>query len=82
MILPTSNLSVKLICQTLGVNSPEAIFYNQPGRVLKSKVELKQLVNKKGLDPTYCPGSNRNRRIANLLNDRNLKYFKGYDHEA
>ncbi len=76
--LPTSNLSVKLICQTLGVNSPEAIFYNQPGRVLKTKNEIQTIVNKNKLDPTYCPGNNPNARITNLLADRNLKYFKGY----
>ena len=82
MALPTSNLSVNLILQTLGVSRAEEIFYNFPGRVLKTKQQLRQLVNRSGLDPNYCPGNNRNKRITNLLNDRKLSYFKGYDHNA
>lgn len=78
MALPTANLPVSLICSTLGVNSPKEIFYN--GSTLKTIVEIGQLVSKAGLDPNYCPGADADARLTNLLADRRLSYFKGYDH--
>lgn len=78
MALPTANLPVSQICSTLGVNSPKEIFYN--GATLKTISELGALVSKNGLDPTYCPGADTDARLANLLSDRRLSYFKGYLH--
>ena len=37
-------------------------------------------MSKDGLNSTYCPGANADARLANLLSDRKLSYFKGYNH--
>lgn len=78
MALATSNLSLKSILQTLGVSTPKAIFYISG--TLKTLTQLGSLVNKSGLNVTYCPGANEDARLQSLLNDRKLSYFKGYEH--
>lgn len=78
MALPTSNLSVKLILQTLGVATARAIFYN--GGSLKTISELGATVSKAGLSQYHCPGADPDARLNNLRNDRKLSYFKGYVH--
>lgn len=80
MALATSNLSVKAILQTLGVSTAKAIFYN--GGTLKTITELAQLVNKNGLNSTYCPGADADERLSNLRTNRRLSYFKGYVHAS
>lgn len=77
MALATSNLSVNSILTTLGVSTPRAIFYN--GGTLKSAAELAALVSKSGLSAA-CPGADADAKLANLLADRKLSYFKGYNH--
>lgn len=78
MALATSNLSVNSILTTLGVSTAKAIFYI--GSTLKTAAQLGSLVNKDGLNSTYCPGADATARLANLLADRKLSYFKGYNH--
>lgn len=78
MALVTSNLRLSLILQTLEIAGTKAIFYN--GSTLRTKTQLEAVVNKSGLNPTYCPGSTADERITNLLNNRKLSYFKGYEH--
>lgn len=78
MALVTSNLPVSSILQVLGVSSAKAIFYN--GSTLMTLTEFGAVVNKYGLNASYCPGSTVDDRLQNLLNDRKLSYFKGYDH--
>lgn len=78
MALPTSNLSVSLICSTLGVGTPREIFYN--GSTLRSLAGLGAIVKKAGLSPSYCPGLSDDERLENLLYYRKLSFFKGYDH--
>ena len=80
MALVTSNLPVSSILSLLGVSGARDIFY--VSGALKTKAQLEALVNKEGLNPAYCPGTTNDDRITNLLNDRSLKYFKGYDHTA
>lgn len=77
MALPTSNLSVNLIYTTLGVSNGRDLFY--VGATLKTVAQLGLVVNKNGLNPAYCPGADADARLANLLADRKLSYFKGYD---
>lgn len=77
MALPTSNLSVNLIYTTLGVSNGRDLFYI--GATLKTAAQLALVVNKNGLNPTYCPGADADARLANLLADRKLSYFKGYE---
>jgi len=75
--LPTADLPVSLILSTLGVVTAKAIFYN--GSVLKTLTELGQIVRKEGLS-SFCPGVDASAKLSNLLNDRRLSYFKGYEH--
>jgi hypothetical protein len=77
MSLATSNLYVRSILQTLGVANQKAIFYNADGS-LKTIAQLGALVDKNGLNATYCPGATADDRLSNLRANRNLKYFKGY----
>lgn len=77
MALPTSNLSVNLILSTLGVTTAKDIFYT--GGVLNTIAEIGAIVSKTGLNATYCPGADADARLANLLADRKLSYFKGYE---
>lgn len=81
MGLVTANLPVKSIIQTLGVANAKAIFYNGDGS-LKTIAQLGALVDKNGLNAAYCPGATADERLANLRANRNLKYFKGYNHNA
>jgi hypothetical protein len=77
-VLTTSNLPVKSIVNALGVAKAKDIFYEADG-TLRSELELKMIVNKWGLG-VNCPGSDQDSKITNLLTDRKLSYFKGYDH--
>ena len=76
MALATSNLSVASICTALGVSNAKAIFYTSTG--LKTWSQLAALVNKDGLNAAYCPGATADDRLASLLDQRRLSYFKGY----
>ena len=78
MALATSNLSVNSMLTTLGVSTPRAIFY--ASGTLRTAAQLATIVSKDGLSATYCPGANADARLANLLADRKLSYFKGYNH--
>lgn len=81
MALDEIDLPVSAILSTLGVSSLRAIFYKGAALdTLKTVEELKNLVADNGLNATYCPGTTNEQRITNLLNTRNLKYFKGYNH--
>lgn len=77
MALPTANLSVNAIKAALGVATAREIFYI--GATLKTAAQLGALVSAAGLNPTYCPGADATARLANLLADRKLSYFKGYN---
>jgi hypothetical protein len=80
--LVTSNLPVKTILQTLGVSSARAIFYKGTGlTTLKTAAELGALVRAGGLS-SYCPGATAEAKLGNLLADRKLSYFKGYNHDS
>ncbi len=78
MALPTSNLHLTDILAVLSVSTPKEIFYN--GNTLKTLAQIKQVVNRLGLNSTYCTGATDTDRITNLLNDRKLSYLKGYAH--
>jgi len=78
MALATSNLSVINIMNALELSQPKAIFRNSDDS-LKTTDEIWECVNRWGLS-SYCPGTNAGEKINNLRSDRNLKYFKGYDH--
>jgi hypothetical protein len=78
--LATSNLAVSDIKNALGVDSLREIFYKGVGlTVLKTATELKTLVRMYGLG-SACPGATPATKIDNLLADRKLSYFKGYQH--
>lgn len=80
--LVISNLPVKSILQTLGVASARAIFYKGAGlTTLKTAAELGALVRAGGLS-SFCPGATADAKLANLLADRKLSYFKGYNHDS
>ncbi len=77
--LPSSNLSVAQLCQTLGVSSPRYIFY-KPNGLLKTSTEFTQMLMNLGDDgaslSNSCPGATQTEKRANLRNDRKLSYFK------
>jgi len=79
MALATSDLLIEDILDILSITSKDAkdIFYN--GSTLKTISEFGNLVSKSGLDATYCPGADADARLSNLLSDRDLSYFKGYE---
>lgn len=79
MTLPTSNLSVKAICQTLTISTPRAIFYSAGNR--RTLEDLGTIVNADGLGAA-CPGGSPQEKLLNLYNDRKLSYFKGYKHNT
>lgn len=76
--LATSDLSVKSLLTMLGVATPKAIFYN--GSTLRTAAELGAIVNKLWLG-SACPGASADLKLATLLADRRLSYFKGYGYD-
>ena len=77
MALATSDLAVSTILSTLGVSTPKDIFRNTDGS-LKTVNEIWSIVNRWGLDSLYLGGGGQS-KIMQLLTDRKLSYFKGYD---
>lgn len=73
--LATSNLSVKSLLTMLGVTTPKEIFY--VSGFLRTVGQLQLVVNKLWLG-AECPGADPDSKIASLLADRKLSYFKGY----
>ena len=71
----TSNLHISEIATVFGKDMKN-IFYT--GSTLKSLVTFGTIVNKYGLNSSYCPGADANARLQNLLSNRRLSYFKGY----
>ena len=80
MALLTMNVLVSSILTVLGKAGVKDIFRNTDGS-LKSENELWAVVNKWGLS-SYCPGATATQKLSNLLIDRKLSYFKGYDHNT
>jgi hypothetical protein len=78
MILPTSNLPVSTIITVLGTIRAKFIFRNIDNS-LRTINELWAIVNIWGLS-FYCPGTTFATKSSNLINDRRLSYFKGYNH--
>lgn len=77
MPLPWSDLRVSSINATFGVNNPRAIFYYNGGSGSeKSQSDFNNLVS--GTLSSACPGSTQTDKKQNLLNDKQLSYFKGY----
>ena len=80
MALATSNLALSTVKSVLGVSNIRNIFYAGGGATLNTIVQIGAIVNKHGLNATYCPGATADARLANLLADRKMSYFKGYEH--
>lgn len=76
MALPTSNIKLSNVANVLSGG-----FYSTPLKM--SDWFNSSLVNKYGLNETYCSGSTPTLRLSNLLTTPySLGKFRGYDHTA